>query len=247
MTAVAKLQGGNTKLGVGIYSWSIPAGETCPGKSVLCSARCYAARGFFHMPNVAAFHVANDRFSRTPEFTPWMIGEVRNHNAKLVRVHVAGDFYDATYAAKWYEIAKACRQTTFFLYTRSWSELDIFPQLVAMSQLINVCLWFSTDREKGPTPRVPGVRTAYMAINDADAATVPDDVDLVFRDAPRTPMKKANGVLVCPAENAVPGRMKHTCTSCGVCWDKQRRPFWESQLLPLLGEVDEGIPLIAPT
>lgn len=247
MTATAKLQGGNTKLGVGIHSWSIPAITTCPGSSSLCRSSCYAASGFFHMPNVKAFHEANYAFSRTPEFAGWMIGEVQKNLAKVVRVHVAGDFYDAEYVAKWVQIAKACRSTTFFVYTRSWSEIDVYPHLVALSRLVNVCLWFSTDREKGPPPRVPGVRIAYMAVNDIDAACAPDDSDLVFRDSPQTPMKRANGVLVCPAENAVPGRLKHTCTSCGICWDKQRKPYWEQQLLPLFGDLDEGIPFTAPS
>jgi hypothetical protein len=247
MTAVAKLQGGNTKLGVGIFSWSIPARETCPGKSRLCDSRCYAAEGFFRMRNVKESHAANYRFSTTPEFAPWMAGEIRKHNAGVVRLHVAGDFYDPAYVDKWYDIIKACRSTTFYGYTRSWSELDIFPQLARLSSLVNMCLWFSTDREKGMAPRVPGVRIAYMAIDDADAATAPDDCDLVFRDSPDTTMKKANGVLVCPAENGVVGgKMKHTCTSCGLCWDKQRRPFWESLLMPLMGGIDEGIPLLAP-
>lgn len=248
MTPQAKLQGGNTKLGVGIHSWSIPALTTCPGSSSLCRSACYAHSGFFRMPNVSAFHVANEAFSRTPQFTGWMIGEIRNTLAKVVRVHVAGDFYDAEYTAKWVEIARACRSTTFFLYTRSWSEIDIYPHLVALSRLVNVCLWFSTDREKGPPPRVSGVRVAYMAIDDVDASIAPDDSDLVFRDSPDTLMKKANGVLVCPAEQANPvGRLKHTCTSCGICWDKQRKPYWEQQLLPLLGDLDEGIALTAPS
>lgn len=248
MPAIAKLQGGNSKLGVGIHSWSIPARATCPGKSKLCDARCYAAQGFFRMPTVEAAHAANEAFSRTPEFVPWMIGEIRNHRATVVRLHVAGDFYDAEYVDKWYEIIKACRTVTFYAYTRSWSELDILPQLMRISNLVNLCLWFSTDREKGPPPLVPGVRVAYMAINDADALTAPPESDLVFRDDPDTTMKYANGVLVCPAENGVVGgKMKHTCTSCGLCWDKLRRPFWESQLLPLLGNLDEGVAIEAPT
>jgi len=34
---------GNGKLGEGIRAWSLPAVETCPGRSDLCARVCYAA------------------------------------------------------------------------------------------------------------------------------------------------------------------------------------------------------------
>lgn len=198
------------------------------------------------MPGVAKFHIRNEEFSRTEEFVPYMTAEIKRNLCPVVRTHVSGDFYDAKYTAKWCKIAAATHRTTYFAYTRSWTDPEILPELVRLSQLPNVCLWFSTDLEMGYPPLVGGVRVAYMAINDVDAANAPPEADLVFRDKPTTPMKRANGVLVCPAENAVKGKLHHTCTSCGICWDRQRRPGWESLLLPLLGSLDEGIPIKAP-
>lgn len=198
------------------------------------------------MPGVAKFHARNEEFSRTVDFVPFMIAQVKLNLCPVVRVHVAGDFYDAEYVEKWVTIAKATPRTTYFAYTRSWAVPEILPSLIRLSQSPNVCLWFSSDLELGSPPLVGGVRVAYMAINDVDAGNAPPDCDLVFRDRPDKPMKRANGVMVCPAENGVPGRMKHTCTSCGICWDRQRRPGWESLLLPLLGTIDEGIAIKAP-
>lgn len=237
----------NHKLGPGIHSWSIPAGETCPGASTLCHRGCYARRGFYRMPNVQAFHVANEVFSRHADFVPWMKAEISRQGARVMRIHCAGDFYDEPYTRKWVEIVKGSRRTQFFGYTRSWRVPEILPTLVQLSQLGNFSLWFSLDRETGSPPLIQGIRRAYMALNDADATTAPDDCDLVFRDLPHSPMKQANGVLVCPAENCVPGKLRHTCTTCGLCWDKQRRPAWEQALLPMLIGFTVGTPIRAPS
>ena len=38
---------GNGKLGEGIHAWSLPAVESCPGRSDLCSQVCSARSGRF--------------------------------------------------------------------------------------------------------------------------------------------------------------------------------------------------------
>lgn len=194
------------------------------------------------MPGVSKSHVANEEFSRTDKFVDWMSANIQARLCRVMRVHVAGDFYDEAYVRKWIEIAERNRRTLFFLYTRSWRDEEIFPALVSLSLLNNIIMWFSSDRETGPAPLVPGVRFAYMAINDIDASKAPP-VDLVFRDNYQTPMKRANGNLVCPAENGVTGRLRHTCTSCGICWDKQKHPSWEKLLFDFVGNPSTGIPI----
>lgn len=223
----------NTKLGPLIHSWSIPAGPTCPGESHICKTRCYAKHGFFVMPNVAAFHQRNYVFSRTHRFVPWMINHLAENPIRVLRIHVAGDFYAIEYIDKWHEIVRRTPRVLFFAYTRSWRIEWHLPALVYLSRLPNLSLWFSLDRETGSPPLIPGIRRAYMAINDVDARRAPDDCDLVFRDHPRSQMKKANGLLVCPPENGVQGRLHHTCTTCGLCWNKRARAKWED-VLPLM-------------
>ncbi len=235
----------NHKLGPLIHSWSIPAGPTCPGESNLCRSKCYAMRGYFVYPKTKLFLQRNWDFSRTADFVPWMVGTLKGQPVRTMRIHVSGDFYDVEYVAKWQEIIAANKRLTFFAYTRSWREASCVPALIELAQLPNCCLWFSVDRETGPAPLVHGIRRAYMAINDVDASTAPDDCDLVFRHNPRTPMKRANGVLVCPTENGVPGKLRHTCTTCGICWNKQRTTRWE-ELLPLLAGDMSGIEINAP-
>jgi len=219
---------GNTKLGPLISAWSIPAGIkwSCPGESKLCRDRCYAKRGFYNMNNVSESLRRNFAFSQTADFTDWMVLQLTARMARVVRIHVSGDFYSAEYADKWQTITSRLPRCHFFAYTRSWRDEAIFPSLVRLGQEPNVSLWWSIDRETGPAPTIRGIRRAYMAIDDTDASLAPDDCDLVFRDEGRTIMKRANGVQVCPYENGVKTQVKMTCSRCGICW-RDKLPRWE--------------------
>jgi len=195
------------------------------------------------MKSVQAAYTRNYTFSRTEQFVPWMRKYLRTHPVRVLRIHSSGDFYDEEYVQKWYSIAKACPEVVFYSYTRSWRDL-MLADLIALGRLPNVCLWWSFDRETGSPPMIAGIRRAYMAVDDLDASRAPDDADLVFRVRRRTPMKKANGVLVCPAENGIQGKFKHTCTTCGLCWNKQRWPsqaslFFEQLGIDILAEENE--------
>lgn len=229
MNAAALSDNNNSKLGELIHGWSIPAGRkwSCPGESNLCRARCYAKRGFFRMPNVNASHIRNFEFSKSPGFADWMVATVAANFVRVMRVHVSGDFYDVEYVRKWLSIVRRCRRQQFFAYTRSWRLDEMFPELIQLANEPNFRLWWSIDRETGPAPLIRGIRRAYMAIDDVDAANAPDDCDLVFRDQPDTIMKKANGIQVCPPENGVKTQSKITCSRCGICW-RPKSPRWES-------------------
>ena len=235
----------NTKLGYGIHTWSIPAKDTCPGRSHLCSDRCYAGRGHFVRPAVDQLYRRNLEFSETEEFTNWLISGLRYHAVRVMRIHVAGDFYSPEYIAKWDAIVARSPRTLFFVYTRSWRLDELLLPILQLSRQPNISVWFSIDRETGPAPLHRGIRQAYMAVNDADAAAAPDHCDLVFRDRPGSPLKNTNGILVCPAENGVGGKMHHTCTSCGVCYDKKRIPYWE-QLQRAVFATDRITDIVAP-
>lgn len=215
----------NSKLGPLIHGWSIPAVATCPGRSHLCENACYACTGYFIMPTVRRCHERSFEFSKTDGFAEWMTSTCKSRFIRNMRVHVSGDFYDVPYTRKWIEIAKAARHTKFFAYTRSWRCDDILPELIQWSRLPNVVLWWSIDRETGPAPLIPGIRRAYMAIDDVDTQHAPDDCDLIFRENTHTVIKYARDVLVCPVENGVTQGV--TCSKCGICWDKLRAPRWE--------------------
>lgn len=207
---------GNGKLGENIHTWSIPAVETCPGRSPLCETHCYAKAGFFGFPSVKETLANNLKASGRKDFAHRMVKEVARRWCRVVRVHVAGDFYSANYARKWAEICRRCPETTFYSYTRSWRVASIVPVLEELAGLENVRLWFSADDDTGIPSDVPeGVRVAWlMDRQDGQMETV----DLVFRvrHLRREPAKRIGLNLVCPVEN---GSEKSTdCGTCRLCW-----------------------------
>lgn len=210
---------GNEKLGPGIFSWSIPAALTCPGASPVCLNTCYALRSRFRMNPVLSAHKRNLLFAHTTDFVPVLIKKINKLVGATVRIHVAGDFFSDWYAENWLEIIKACRRVSFFAYTRSWSVPAVLPTLLNIARQPNMQLWWSVDSSMGRPPAVSGVRVAYEAINDLDAAHVPPYCDLVFRNNPKTIMKKANGVQVCPVESGIAQVAETmTCTKCRICY-----------------------------
>jgi hypothetical protein len=219
------------KLGGLIHPFSIPARKTCPGKSKFCASICYADTGFFQMPNVKRRHAANLKRTREAGFVADVVAEIRERYIAVARVHMAGDFYSAAYAAKWVAIVRQCPRTTFFCYTRSWNQDAILPVLAGLARLPNMHLWFSTDHEMPDAPRIPGVRIAYLLAHDEDPARVPAGQHLAFRHDERPPanrardprpLKRANGVLVCPYEQEVERQVKLTCSNCRICWTPER-------------------------
>jgi hypothetical protein len=214
---------GNSKLGREIFSFSIPAGKTCPGATEHCIKHCYAMSGFFHMPSVQERYARNLKLSKRPSFVNDVVWALRQKHVRTLRVHVSGDFYSREYIRDWYEIAKRSRHITFYSYTRSWRLLDLAPDLIKLGLLPNWQMWFSEDRQTGKSPYVREIRRAYMCIDHLDELMAPDDVDLIFReDFGKGVVKKMEGVQVCPVENGVKYAFPMTCSRCGICWKEQR-------------------------
>lgn len=211
------LSRGNSKLGEGIHTWSIPAVDTCPGRTALCQTHCYATTGRFRTRMMDA--ILRDNLEQTFEddFEDRIVREVRRRGVSTLRVHVSGDFYDPDYAWKWLKIAGRCRRTTFYAYTRSWRCTDFDEVLTEMAVVRNFRLWFSVDAESG-TPEVipPGVKLAFLQTKADDD---PGEVDVVFRThgLRATPATRIGLSLICPTENGRPDN-DETCTSCRRCY-----------------------------
>lgn len=171
----------------------------------------------FVMPSVQRSHANNLAASKRKGFVEDIIDEIQTKRMKVVRIHVAGDYYNAAYVEKWHEIVKACPNTIFFTYTRSWRVPAIESAIKEFIKCKNLRMWYSIDGETGYPSRIPArVRTAYMSITMND---IPDHkkTDLVFRDygIRGAVQKRVNGVTVCPPENGI---TKLTCEQCGICW-----------------------------
>jgi hypothetical protein len=208
------LQQGNTKLGEGIYTFSLPAVSTCPGSSPACRQECYARRGrFLFLERQYRRYL---EASRDEGFAARLASEIRRRWVACVRIHVSGDFYSADYVGKWVQITQACPQTRFFACTRSWRHADIALALAKLSRLKNVRLWYSCDRDTGvPVSHPNRVKLCWMQTGEED---LPARADLVFRvQRLRKHVAKRIGLaLVCPVENGATGR-RTDCGRCRVC------------------------------
>jgi hypothetical protein len=205
------LQLGNTKLGEGIHTFSLPAIATCPGASRSCRRECYALRGrFIFLRRAYRRYLAA---SQEAGFAARMVGEIRRRWAGCVRIHVSGDFYSAEYVRKWAAVTRACPSTRFFAYTRSWRNPDIAEALAELSRCRNLRLRYSCDLDTGIPSRVP--RRVKLAWMQTSADDTPPRADLVFRvhRLRKTVAKRVALALVCPVENGATGHR----TDCGRC------------------------------
>ena len=211
---------GNSKMGQTIWTFSIPAVQTCPGSTPTCRQHCYASKGRFKWPNIKNRFLSNVRLTRTDEFVPQAIDEIKRNGIKLLRIHAAGDFYSAEYLVKWTTIMRACPDTTFYAYTRSWRVDRVKGAIAEAVKPKNFHLWLSADRDTGlPTDKYPKrVRVAWMQTDadDLPASSVP----LVFRthNLRKDPRADVGGSPICPPETGLPGAKSVTCGTCAKCW-----------------------------
>lgn len=225
---------GNRKLGEVIFTFTLPAVKTCPGRSKLCEKVCYALRGHLRMVLDAGHYDPKYQASLGDDFVERMIREIRFRQCQIVRLHVAGDFYSAEYVRKWIAIVTACPNVRFFVYTRSWRVAEIRPDINKLARLKNIRVWFSCDRDTGiPTKVGKRVRIAYMSDGDDD---IPSRTpDLGFRVKRKSVMKRLNGASVCPMENGTEAKNNTNCQKCGLCWEDLESKDPRRFALPMAG------------
>lgn len=213
------LRPGNSKLGLRIDAWSLPAVVTCPGATDACRAACYAKKGHYHHPSVSNALSRNMAARDTPTFVTDVLASLRLRGSMAVRIHVAGDFDSVGYIQDWVKIVRRARNVSFLAYTRSWRVAELLPALMELAAQPRMSLWFSEDRDSGPAPTSPKTRRAYMAMDDADRP--PAGVGMLFRVNRKSVMKSQDGVQVCLAETGIVGRHEHTCSTCRLCLFKE--------------------------
>lgn len=208
---------GNTKVGASIHLWGIPAVSTCPGRTSVCSACCYANSGRYLFPSVQERHRWNLEQAMRDDFVERMTKEIRRKGCLVVRVHSSGDFMDASYAQKWLEIMRKCPNPRYYWYSRSWRCSDIAPVLEQMAALRCCRAWYSVDSETGlPEVIPPGVRLAYLQTAEDEE---PELYDLLFRTRNlRATPKRLSLPMICPAETPEGKSRDVNCGSCQRCW-----------------------------
>ncbi len=193
---------GNLKLGMdGVYTYSkLPGriGGSCPGATSECESICYAKR-----------------MTATP--LVWWVWSINSFNerlpgkrdplppdAKIVRIHVGGDFDTTYYIDQWYWLAKQHPDVRFFSYTRSWRVPELLTCLERLRALPNVQLFASMDKSIDELPP-KGWRRAWI---EGDRRVWLDGDKVV---ANRT--ADGTAAVVCPEET---GR-KANCQDCNYC------------------------------
>jgi hypothetical protein len=206
---------GNGKLGSSIFHFDLPAVVTCPGRSFVCEQVCYATRRRFRFPQVQERLQWCYQQSRRDDFAERMATEIHRKGILVVRIHTAGDFYNAAYAAKWLEVMRQSTAARFYFYTRSWRLPRIAEVLEQMAQLPCCRVWYSIDQATGVPASVPlGVRLAYLQVTEGEQ---PEQIDLMFR-VQSLRRQRISLALVCPQETPQ-GRLKDAnCGNCGKCW-----------------------------
>lgn len=134
---------GNTKLGKGVWTFSILPGNfifdvIIDGKSYSLKGSCpcncpgcYAQRGNYNFKDVKA---ANARktylvYNHLDFVIRAIIAQIEADNIRLCRIHAAGDFCNMDYINAWREIVKACSDCVFWTYTKNQAAENAFNDL----------------------------------------------------------------------------------------------------------------------
>src|SRR6202011_4662624 len=137
MESKLKFGRGNAKLAGEIYTFSLPAGHCCPG-ALQCLAkadretgklqdgpfqsfRCFAAADESRYPSArrSRWHNFNLLRNASRDEMRALILASLPADAKLVRLHVSGDFFSDAYFLAWMDVANAKPEMLFYTYTKS--------------------------------------------------------------------------------------------------------------------------------
>jgi hypothetical protein len=137
MSTLLKFQKGNAKLDKKIYTFSLPAGHSCPFANDCLSKsdrltgkltdgpntqfRCFAASAEAVYKNVRLARWHNFDLLRNLNSSEAfdLILNSLPVKANIVRIHVSGDFFNEAYFLAWLQVAKLRPSVTFYAYTKS--------------------------------------------------------------------------------------------------------------------------------
>ncbi len=218
---------GNLKIGMGVYTYSRLPGitgqtalglrhlddtepgpdsdwrGTCPGATEECQQVCYASRPVAELGPVSSMWLRNTMNSDVPPIP---------EDAKLLRLHVGGDFDSVEYIANWYERLAERPDVRCWVYTRSWRTW-LLPALERLRALPNVQMFASMDKS---TPELPPAEPYCSCGYENIQSNAP-----TFRRDP------------------LADRHSHDCVLNLVGWQPWRRAWIDGD--PRAGETHEGI------
>ena len=181
----------NSKL-KGTYTFSLPSGWTCPGANICLAkvnremgkltdgveakVRCFSASQEAVYPSVRAIRWHNYDLLREAKDTISManlILEALPEDASLVRIHVAGDYFNQNYFNAWLMVAMARPDTTFYAYTKS-----INFWIASRSDIpANLKLTASMGSRHDEMAELHGLKFAKIVLSEDEAAQLGLEID----------------------------------------------------------------------
>lgn len=201
---------GNSKIGPGVYTFDRLPGKiagTCPGSSSECEEICYAKRLVFNEP---VWNLLRENSQHINDV--WTHLRQLPADAKLVRIHVSGDFDSAEYIRMWEGLVASRPLVQFWGYTRSWRVATLLPYLNRLRAFPNIQLFASLDSSIVEEPPEDW-RIAYI---DGDRRLYKStDEDPELR---RYRIHDGKAIGICPEETGA----KKNCVDCGFCFAGKR-------------------------
>ena len=172
-----------------VKGFSLPAGWTCPaavkclakadrltGKLTdgpQCEYRCFSASTEAQYPNTRKMVWRNLDVLRSAGLTDsCAMAQVILHSlpkrAKVIRIHIAGDFFNAEYLRAWVTVAQAKPDVVFYGYTKNFQVLK--PFLVAGEIPANLRIMYSHGGRDDALAAEYGYPTAYVVMTPTEAA-----------------------------------------------------------------------------
>lgn len=194
MIELLKFGEGNAKL-FGIYTFTLPAGFSCPGASI-CLARaikkgkrtklwrspdaeftCYQATLESLFPSLHALAWHNFNLLKKCKSVGQMgqlIHDSLPLGARIIRVHVGGDYFSANYFLAWINVALNNPGVIFYSYTKSIHLWRKYKNIIPPNMVLTASIGGKFDRLI--TPSMKTCRVVFSP-EEAKALNIPIDHD----------------------------------------------------------------------
>lgn len=188
---------GNAKLGKDVYTFSLPAGHTCPfAQDCLSKAnrstgkiedgpktkyRCFAVSQEARYRNVRDSRWRNFELLRACRSSADRMAQLilasLPEKARKVRIHVSGDFFSQEYFNAWVMVALERPNVTFYGYTKSvryWINTHLFH---IHNEPTNLVLTASDGTRDKNLVESYGLRQAVVVFSEAEAEDYAMEID----------------------------------------------------------------------
>ncbi len=110
-----------------IPTFSLPAVQTCPGRTDNCEKYCYAKKAEMCYKQVLPSRRRNYEDTKKKSFVKKATEKISKIKSEYIRIHESGDFYSQEYLNKWIKICNKFPEKKFLIYTQmydlDWSNL----------------------------------------------------------------------------------------------------------------------------